>query len=69
VLRCPLMRTPGLSGTFSDGASGTRTRDLLIANQALSQLSYSPGTGESSRSAAGRPETMPAAPGCKGPAR
>ena len=40
------MRNPRLSGAFEDGASGTRTRDLLIANQALSQLSYSPETGE-----------------------
>jgi hypothetical protein len=27
---------------FSDGAEGDRTPDLLIANEALSQLSYSP---------------------------
>ena len=39
-------RNRAISGGFSDGASGTRTRDLLIANQALSQLSYSPEAGE-----------------------
>ena len=39
-------KNPALSRAFRDGASGTRTRDLLIANQALSQLSYSPGRGE-----------------------
>ena len=32
----------GHNGPFLDGASGTRTRDLLGAIQALSQLSYSP---------------------------
>ena len=32
--------------TGRDGASRARTGDLLIANQALSQLSYSPGRGQ-----------------------
>jgi hypothetical protein len=35
-------KNPRLRG-FYDGASETRTRDLLGAIQALSQLSYSPG--------------------------
>ena len=33
VLRTPRMRNPRLSGAFEDGASGTRTRDLLIAKR------------------------------------
>ena len=33
------------SGGLISGARGTRTPDLLTASQALSQLSYSPGTG------------------------
>jgi hypothetical protein len=36
------MRKALLSGAFLDGASRTRTGDLLGAIQALSQLSYSP---------------------------
>jgi hypothetical protein len=35
-------KTPQIWRAFSDGASRTRTGDLLGAIQALSQLSYSP---------------------------
>ena len=38
-------RKPRKCEAFRDGASETRTRDLLGAIQALSQLSYSPATG------------------------
>ena len=31
-----------ITGTFPNGANGIRTRDLLLAKQALSQLSYGP---------------------------
>jgi hypothetical protein len=45
--------TPRGSLMFSYGAEGDRTPDLLIANEALSQLSYSPTKGrEKYRSAA-----------------
>ena len=37
---------PRVSRAFRDGASRARTDDLLIANQALSQLSYSPRSSE-----------------------
>ena len=43
-------------GTRADGASGTRTRDLLGAIQALSQLSYSPSDG--SRTVSCRPRAI-----------
>src|SRR6185312_11209647 len=36
-------RGPRVRASLSDGARRARTADLLIANQALSQLSYSPG--------------------------
>ena len=35
----------GICGNFANGASRTRTGDLLGAIQALSQLSYSPAVG------------------------
>src|SRR3954471_1417775 len=39
-----------LSGFCGGGAEGGRTPDLLIANEALSQLSYGPGTdGDAAR--------------------
>ncbi len=38
------------------GAEGDRTPDLVIANDALSQLSYSP--GQINRSSLGSPETQ-----------
>ena len=38
----PKRNNPALSRAFFDGASRDRTGDLLIANQALSHLSYSP---------------------------
>ena len=43
----PETRKPGIRNTVSgfslgDGADGIRTRDPLVANQVLSQLSYSP---------------------------
>jgi hypothetical protein len=41
-------KTPGLAGVFFDGARRARTADLLIANQALSQLSYSPSKADCS---------------------
>jgi hypothetical protein len=34
---------PRMRGIKSRGAEGDRTPDLLVANQTLSQLSYSPG--------------------------
>src|SRR5437588_11238496 len=40
---------------FASGANGIRTRDLLLAKQALSQLSYGPDPGSSLKAgAAGR---------------
>ncbi len=42
------------SGLFSSGADGARTRDLVTASQALSQLSYSP---NAVRSYIGAPKT------------
>ena len=35
-------KMPILSGSCAGGAEGGRTPDLLIANEALSQLSYGP---------------------------
>ncbi len=35
-------KVPILSGFWAGGAEGGRTPDLLIANEALSQLSYGP---------------------------
>ena len=54
------MKRP-LCGSFSCGASRTRTGDLLGAIQALSQLSYSPGRAKCSRlyGEAGDPEPAP----------
>ena len=40
-------------GTGDGGAEGNRTPDLLIANEALSQLSYSPIAGFAVRSVTG----------------
>jgi len=37
-----LSKTPRISRKTSDGASRDRTGDLLLAKQALSQLSYGP---------------------------
>src|SRR3954449_6290449 len=49
--RCPALPVTRIltspPGVPSDGARGTRTPDLLGAIQALSQLSYSPGSGPS----------------------
>ena len=42
-------KRPRCRGLFFDGASRTRTGDLLGAIQALSQLSYSPAAGKCSR--------------------
>ena len=39
---------PQISDLRGDGARRARTADLLIANQALSQLSYSPSVGNCS---------------------
>ena len=38
----PFAPLPNLSGTTENGADEVRTRDLLLAKQALSQLSYGP---------------------------
>ena len=43
---------PALAGASCDGATGTRTPDLLGAIQALSQLSYSPEQGGRNRAPA-----------------
>ena len=40
-----------LGRNFSSGASRDRTGDLLLAKQALSQLSYGPAAGECSNRA------------------
>src|SRR6266851_5573192 len=46
--RCRKSKRKGpFAGLFADGARRARTADLLIANQALSQLSYSPACGPS----------------------
>ena len=42
ALRVPRRSNLPLSRAFRDGARRARTADLLIANQALYQLSYSP---------------------------
>src|SRR5438309_2421938 len=47
--RFPAGRTRARTGTFRNGASRTRTGDLLGAIQALSQLSYSPTTAPRAR--------------------
>ena len=41
-----LQKIPCILHRFRDGASGTRTRHLLLAKQALSQLSYGPWTAQ-----------------------
>jgi hypothetical protein len=41
------VKKPAVSSGFLDGASRTRTGDLLGAIQALSQLSYSPAREDS----------------------
>ena len=38
-----ILRKPLAYREICIGAEGTRTLDLLVANQALSQLSYGPG--------------------------
>src|SRR6187551_1712502 len=50
----------GCAGAACDGASRTRTGDLLGAIQALSQLSYSPAAGESVASVTTRTAARPA---------
>ena len=42
VKRTRALKTQCFQGSSFGGDSGTRTRDLLIANQPLSQLSYIP---------------------------
>jgi hypothetical protein len=42
---CPPVRSPQLPGNSLHGASRDRTGDLLLAKQALSQLSYGPVVG------------------------
>jgi hypothetical protein len=42
IRRCPRHEVANVQRLFEDGASRTRTDDLLGAIQALSQLSYSP---------------------------
>src|SRR3712207_3959338 len=49
---CPL--APQRLGGTNDGAKGDRTPDLLLAKQALSQLSYGPAGAESRPGAGGR---------------
>ena len=44
-----MIALPPICSKFSDGASRTRTGDLLGAIQALSQLSYSPAEEKCSR--------------------
>jgi hypothetical protein len=43
----PVARTMADSSHCASGANGIRTRDLLLAKQALSQLSYGPDSGSS----------------------
>ena len=45
TLRCVLTARLSLIGDLYGGASRARTDDLIVANDALSQLSYSPTSG------------------------
>jgi hypothetical protein len=52
----PVLKTIYFQWLDAGGAEGNRTPDLVIANDALSQLSYSPISGNFGRGrAAGRP--------------
>lgn len=50
------------------GAKEDRTPDLVIANDALSQLSYGPGVLQHGLGTAMRSSVAPCTPGCQGPA-
>ena len=52
-------RGPGLAALFRSGANRDRTGDLLLAKQALSQLSYGPAAIECSRGVARRDDPQP----------
>ena len=46
-MRANSCKDRGFAGAFKGGASRDRTGDLLLAKQALSQLSYGPGADSS----------------------
>ncbi len=60
LARCPLYRIPLACRDSASGASRNRTGDLLLAKQALSQLSYGPWSPQYTRCRADSQSLMPA---------